>query len=98
MEVFTDEYFMAKAIELAMQAYEEEEIPIGALVVYENRIIGKGYNQTEKLKDVTAHAEMLAITAASNSVNGKYLSDCTMYITVEPCVCLLYTSDAADEC
>ena len=86
MEVFTDEYFMAKAIELAMQAYEEEEIPIGALVVYENRIIGKGYNQTEKLKDVTAHAEMLAITAASNSVNGKYLTDCTMYITIEPCL------------
>jgi tRNA(adenine34) deaminase len=86
MEVFTDEYFMAKAIELAMQAYEEEEIPIGALVVYENRIIGKGYNQTEKLQDVTAHAEMLAITAASNSVNGKYLSNCTMYITIEPCL------------
>jgi tRNA(adenine34) deaminase len=77
MDVFTDEYFMAKALELAMQAYDEEEVPIGALVVYENKIIGKGYNQTEKLQDVTAHAEMLAVTAASNAVNGKYLENCT---------------------
>ena len=65
MEVFTDEYFMSKALELALQAYDEEEVPIGALVVYENKIIGKGYNQTERLQDVTAHAEMLAVTALS---------------------------------
>ncbi|MEK0439775.1 MAG: hypothetical protein RLZZ504_691 [Bacteroidota bacterium] len=86
MEVFTDEYFMAKALELAMQAYDEEEVPIGALVVYENKIIGKGYNQTERLQDVTAHAEMLAVTAASNAVNGKYLDQCTLYVTIEPCL------------
>lgn len=86
MEVFTDEYFMAKALELAMQAYEEEEVPIGALVVHENKIIGKGYNQTERLQDVTAHAEMLAVTAASNSVNGKYLDSCVLYVTIEPCL------------
>ena len=86
MDVFTDEYFMAKALELAMQAYDEEEVPIGALVVYENKIIGKGYNQTEKLQDVTAHAEMLAVTAASNAVNGKYLENCTLYVTIEPCL------------
>ena len=86
MEVSTDEYFMAKALELAMQAYEEEEVPIGALVVHENKIIGKGYNQTERLQDVTAHAEMLAVTAASNSVNGKYLDSCVLYVTIEPCL------------
>lgn len=86
MEVFTDEYFMARAIDLAMQAFEEGEIPIGALVVYENKIIGKGYNQTEKLQDVTAHAEMLAVTAASNAINGKYLNECVLYVTIEPCV------------
>ncbi|MBM3937468.1 MAG: nucleoside deaminase [Sphingomonadales bacterium] len=86
MEVFTDEYFMAKALELALQAYDEEEVPIGALVVHENKIIGKGYNQTERLQDVTAHAEMLALTAASNAVNGKYLDQCTLYVTIEPCL------------
>ncbi len=86
MEVFTDEYFMAKALELALQAYDEEEVPIGALVVHENKIIGKGYNQTERLQDVTAHAEMLAVTAASNAVNGKYLDQCTLYVTIEPCL------------
>jgi tRNA(adenine34) deaminase len=86
MDVFTDEYFMAKALELAMQAYDEEEVPIGALVVYENKIIGRGYNQTEKLQDVTAHAEMLAVTAASNAVNGKYLENCMLYVTIEPCL------------
>jgi len=86
MEVFTDEYFMAKALELALQAYDEGEVPIGALVVHENKIIGKGYNQTERLQDVTAHAEMLAVTAASNAVNGKYLDQCTLYVTIEPCL------------
>ena len=64
MDVFTDEYFMAKALELALQAFDDEEVPIGAIVVHENKIIGKGYNQTERLQDVTAHAEMLAVTAA----------------------------------
>ena len=86
MEVYNDEYFMARALDLAMQAYEEQEVPIGAVVVHNNKIIGKGYNQTEKLQDVTAHAEMLAITAASNAVNGKYLDECTLYVTIEPCL------------
>lgn len=86
MEFFTDEYFMGRALELAMQAFEENEVPIGAVVVYENKIIGRGYNQTEKLQDVTAHAEMLAVTAASNAVNGKYLTDCTLYVSIEPCL------------
>ena len=86
MEVYSDEYFMTRALDLAMQAFEEQEVPIGAVVVHNNKIIGKGYNQTEKLQDVTAHAEMLAITAAGNAVNGKYLDECTLYVTIEPCL------------
>lgn len=85
MEIFTDEYWMGKALEEAKRAYEEEEIPIGAIVVMNNRIIGKGYNQTEKLIDVTAHAEMLAITAAASAINSKFLNECTLYVTIEPC-------------
>jgi len=85
-EVFTDEYFMGKALDLALQAAEEGEVPIGAVVVHGNQIIGKGYNQTERLQDVTAHAEMLAITAASDYLNSKYLTECTLYITIEPCM------------
>lgn len=77
---------MTRALDLAMQAFDEQEVPIGAVVVHNNKIIGKGYNQTEKLQDVTAHAEMLAITAASNAVNGKYLDECTLYVTIEPCI------------
>ncbi|MCB9225586.1 MAG: nucleoside deaminase [Chitinophagales bacterium] len=77
---------MKKALQLAQQAYEENEIPIGAVVVFENQIIAKGYNQTEKLKDATAHAEMIAITAASEYLNSKYLKNCTLYVTVEPCI------------
>ena len=84
-EVFSHEYFMGKALDLAIQASEEGEVPIGAVVVHNNKIIGKGYNQTEKLKDVTAHAEMLAITAASDYLNSKYLDECTLYVTIEPC-------------
>lgn len=81
-----DNYFMAEAMRLAAIAYEEGEIPVGAVVVIGERIIGKGYNQTEKLHDVTAHAEMLAITAASDHLGAKYLQDCTLYVTLEPCV------------
>ena len=81
-----DEYFMRKAIQMAELAFDEEEVPIGAVIVHGTDIIGKGYNQTERLKDSTAHAEMLAITAASNYVQSKYLSECTMYVTVQPCV------------
>lgn len=83
--IFDDEYFMRLALKEAMYAYEEDEVPVGALVVSNNRIIGKGYNQTEKLKDVTAHAEMLAITAAANYLGSKFLEECTLYVTLEPC-------------
>lgn len=78
--------FMAEAMKEARKAYEDGEIPVGAVVVCENRIIGRGYNQTERLKDVTAHAEMIATTAASNYLGAKYLNDCTLYVTLEPCV------------
>lgn len=81
-----DEYFMAQALAEAEKALAADEIPIGAVVVFENQIIGRGYNQTERLRDVTAHAEMLALTAASNYLGNKYLSDCTLYVTIEPCV------------
>lgn len=81
-----DQVFMNKAIEEAKKAFEEDEVPIGAVVTCQNKVIGKGYNQTEKLNDITAHAEMLAITAASNHLGGKYMEECTLYVTVEPCV------------
>jgi tRNA(adenine34) deaminase len=81
-----DILYMKKALTEAGKAFDEDEIPIGAIVVYKNKIIGKGYNQTEKLCDVTAHAEMLAISAAENYIGAKYLEDCTMYVTIEPCV------------
>lgn len=84
-ELFSDAYFMQKALQLAEQAFEEDEIPIGAVVVHNKRIIAKGFNQTEKLTDVTAHAEMLAITGAAQFLGSKYLDECTLYVTVEPC-------------
>jgi len=77
--------YMQKAFLLAEQAYEEKEIPVGALIVKDDRIIGKGYNQTERLKDATAHAEMLAISAACSTLESKYLEGCTLYVTLEPC-------------
>lgn len=80
-----DEYFMRQALEEAYKALEEDEIPVGAVVVSNDRIIGRGHNQTERLNDVTAHAEMLAITAAANFLGGKYLRDCTLYVSLEPC-------------
>lgn len=76
---------MQRAFLLAEQAYDEKEIPVGALIVKEDRIIGKGYNQTERLKDATAHAEMLAISAACSTLESKYLEGCTLYVTLEPC-------------
>ncbi|MBC7571309.1 MAG: nucleoside deaminase [Spirosoma sp.] len=82
----SDEYFMEIALILAEEAGADGEIPVGAVVVCKNRIIGKGRNQTEQLGDVTAHAEMLAITAATQSLGSKYLTDCTLYVTLEPCV------------
>ncbi len=80
-----DEKFMRIALEEAEAAAREGEIPIGAVVVSRGRVIGRGHNMTEALNDVTAHAEMLAITAAANTLGGKYLPDCTLYVTVEPC-------------
>lgn len=77
---------MQQALRLAEQAYEEDEIPVGAVVVVNDRIIAKAYNQTEKLHDVTAHAEMLALTSAFNYLGAKYLPECTLYVTLEPCV------------
>lgn len=81
-----DEQFMRKALYEAQKAAEEGEIPIGAVIVCNDRIISRAHNLTEKLHDVTAHAEMQAITAAADLLGGKYLSNCTLYVTVEPCV------------
>ncbi|NGF57597.1 nucleoside deaminase [Parapedobacter sp. SGR-10] len=81
-----DEMYMKEALKLAQRAYEEDEVPIGAIIVCQGKVIGKGYNLTERLNDVTAHAEMQAFTAAANFLGGKYLKDCTLYVTVEPCV------------
>ena len=80
-----DEQFMRKALSEAQAAYDEGEIPIGAIIVCRDRIISRAHNLTETLNDVTAHAEMQAITAAANALGGKYLTDCTLYVTVEPC-------------
>ena len=82
----TDDYFMRQALAEAEKALAAQEIPIGAVVVFGQQVIGRGHNQTEQLRDVTAHAEMLALTAAANHLGNKYLADCTLYVTVEPCV------------
>ena len=81
-----DERFMKEALQEARRALAKDEVPIGAVVVAEGRVIGRGYNLTETLHDVTAHAEMQAITAAEEYLGGKYLDKCTLYVTVEPCV------------
>jgi len=86
MDLFTDDYFMNEAFKQAKLAFEDNEIPVGAVVVCRNKIIARAYNQTEKLTDATAHAEMLAITAAANSLGAKYLPECKLYVTLEPCV------------
>lgn len=86
IEVYNDEYFMREALRQAELAFDAGEIPVGAIIANGRQILAKAYNQTEMLKDVTAHAEMLAITAASNTLGGKYLKDCTLYVTLEPCV------------
>ena len=85
IEPFDDTYFMKKALQEAEAAFEKGEIPVGAVVVIENKIIARGHNLTETLTDVTAHAEMQAITAAANFIGGKYLQQCTLYVTLEPC-------------
>jgi len=83
--MFTDEYYMKIALQLAKEAFFKDEIPVGALIVANNKILAKSYNLTELLVDVTAHAEMQAITAASNLLGAKYLINCTLYVTLEPC-------------
>ncbi|WP_374463498.1 nucleoside deaminase [Chryseobacterium sp.] len=84
--MFTDEYYMKMALQEAESALEKDEVPIGCVVVSNNRIIARAHNLTETLNDVTAHAEMQAITSAANFLGGKYLKDCTLYVTMEPCV------------
>ena len=83
---FDDTYFMQKALQEAQTAYKKGEVPVGAVIVVEDRIIARAHNLTETLNDVTAHAEMQAITAASHFLGGKYLHQCTLYVTLEPCV------------
>ena len=85
LQPFDDTYFMKKALLEAEEAYEKGEIPVGAIVVANNTIIARSHNLTELLNDVTAHAEMQAITSAANHIGGKYLTDCTLYVTLEPC-------------
>lgn len=85
LQPFDDKYFMKKALQEAENAFKQDEIPVGALVVSRNTIIAKTHNSTELLNDVTAHAEMQAITAAADYLGGKYLKDCTLYVTLEPC-------------
>ncbi len=84
--IFSDEYFMNEALKEARKAVAQKEVPVGAVVVNQNRIIARAYNMTQQLNDVTAHAEMIAITAASNYMGAKYLTGCALYVTLEPCV------------
>jgi tRNA(adenine34) deaminase len=86
MDLYSDEYFMREALKEAEKAFEINEVPVGAVVTCRNRIIARAHNQTEKLTDATAHAEMIAVTAASNYLGSKYLNECTLYVTLEPCV------------
>jgi tRNA(adenine34) deaminase len=83
--IFSDEYFMKEALKEAQKAFDKDEVPIGAVIVHKNRIIARSHNLTETLNDVTAHAEMQAFTSAANTIGGKYLVDCALYVTVEPC-------------
>lgn len=85
MDLYTNEYFMKEALKEALKAYNKNEVPIGAVIVNNNQIIARAHNLTETLNDVTAHAEMQAFTAASNYLGGKYLNDCILYVTLEPC-------------
>lgn len=85
LSVFSDEHFMKQALNEAQLAFDEGEVPVGAIIVCENRIIAKDHNRVERLSDATAHAEMLAVTAAQNNLSSKYLNECTLYVTLEPC-------------
>ncbi len=84
--IFDDQYFMREALKEAQKAFDKDEVPVGAIVVSNNTIIARAHNLTEQLNDVTAHAEMQAFTAATNYLGGKYLPNCTLYVTLEPCV------------
>ena len=86
MELYSDGYFMREALKEARKALEINEVPVGAVVVCRNRIIARAHNQTEKLTDATAHAEMIAVTSAANYLGSKYLNECALYVTLEPCV------------
>jgi tRNA(adenine34) deaminase len=86
LSVYSDTYFMQQALLEAQKAFEAGEVPVGAVVVCENRIIARAHNQTEQLTDVTAHAEILALTAASNYLGSKYLNECALFVTLEPCL------------
>jgi len=86
MQIFSDEFFMKQAYQEALKALDRGEVPIGAVVVSNKKIIAKAHNLTETLQDITAHAEMQAITSAANHIGGKYLHDCILYVTLEPCL------------
>jgi tRNA(adenine34) deaminase len=86
LTVFSDEHYMREALKEAQKAFDDDEVPVGAIIVCDNRIIARAHNLTERLTDVTAHAEMQAITSAANFLNGKYLGECTLFVTLEPCV------------
>ena len=86
MDLATDERYMRLALQEAQRAYDAGEVPVGAIVVWDNKIIGRGYNQVEQLTDSTAHAEMIALTAAFSNIGAKYLPEATLYVTVEPCL------------
>lgn len=85
-ELFSDEYFMHEALKEAQKAFDANEVPVGAVLVWNKKIIARGHNLTETLNDPTAHAEIQTITAATNAIGGKYLIDCTLYVTLEPCI------------
>jgi tRNA(adenine34) deaminase len=86
LSVFSDEHFMKEAFKEAQKAFSEGEVPVGAVIVCDNKIIARAHNMTERLNDVTAHAEMLAFTSATDFLGGKYLNECTLYVTLEPCI------------
>jgi tRNA(adenine34) deaminase len=86
MELYSDTYFMNEALKEARKAYDADEVPVGVVIVAENKIIARAHNLTELLNDVTAHAEMQAITSAANFIGGKYLNECILYVTLEPCL------------
>lgn len=86
LTVFSDEHFMREALKEARKAFDADEVPVGAVIVSDKKIIARAHNLTERLTDVTAHAEMQAITAAANALGGKYLLDCTLFVTLEPCL------------